>query len=178
MLHGSPTSGLSELHPKEKNYNQPDEFSNRTGIYAASDGIWPIMYALKGTKIRQMSDMGLRLRQNGQWSEMLYFFSVSPRTSAETDGRDLLTPGCVYVLEREGFELSPEYDHPGLGHVQEAHWINPNPVTPLFAVPVAPNAFPLPVRLHDADVVDARCAADPWGFPWLDDQEAPELRVD
>lgn len=171
LLHGSPAAGLSELRPKEKDYRQPDDFSNRTGIYAASDGLWPIMYALKGSKVRQMSDMGLRLKQGGQWTEMLYVLSIAPKDSAKVDARALLTSGYVYVLEREGFELSPEYDHPGLGYVQEAHWVNPNLVRPLFAIPVSPDDFPLPVRLHDADRVGARCAIDPWGFPWLSEDE-------
>ncbi|GGM12834.1 hypothetical protein [Deinococcus aerophilus] len=85
------------------------------------------------------------------------------------NGRDLLAPGYVYVLPGTGFEQMPPYDWPGLGTVLEPHWVNPHPVSPLLCVPVTPDDFPLPVRTHDAARVDARAAADPWGFPWLEE---------
>lgn len=177
LLHGSPQGGLHELRPGDKAYGQPDEFSNIRGVYAASDGLWALMYALHGPNIQSKSDMGLRLRlPHGQWSEMRYFLSVAPRDKEVQDPRALLAPGFVYVLERQGFAPSPPYEHPGLGFVQEAHWVNPGSVRPLLVVPVSPADFVLPIRLHDADVVAARAKADPWGFPWLDSCSPPERR--
>ncbi|QII21699.1 hypothetical protein [Deinococcus wulumuqiensis] len=167
LLHGSPVNDLKELHPADKAYRQPDEFSNTIGVYAASDGIWAMMYALRNPQTTQMSDMCLRLREEGQWSEMLYFMSLAPRQGQVNRAEELLTRGSVYVLSREGFQSSPPYHHSGLGEVQESHWVSPSPVRPLFTVPVQPADFPLPVRLHDRATVDARCRADPWGFPWL-----------
>ncbi len=168
LLHGSQKGGLTVLIGQPKRYHQPDEFSNTIGVYAASDGLWAMMYALRGPAVRQQNDMALRVRREGQWSEMRYFLSVAPRVPGVTDGRDLLAPGFVYVLDGTGFSPSPPYQHGGLGCVQEAHWVNPNPVTPLLCVPVTPADFPLPVRLHDAARVDALSASDPWGFPWLE----------
>ncbi|MFC4455124.1 hypothetical protein [Deinococcus sonorensis] len=169
LLHGSPTAGLHELRPRDVEYNQPDEFSNTRGVYAASDGIWAMMYALKSPRVHGQSDMGLRVRlPDGRWSDMHYFLSVAPHEPDTSTGRDLLGPGVVYVVSREGFTPSPPYDHPGLGFVQEAHWVNPGAVIPVLAVPVVPDDFPLPVYVHDADVVMARSSSDPWGFPWLD----------
>lgn len=166
LLHGSPIADLPELIPQHRNYAQPDDFSNTHGVYAASDGLWAMMYALTppGT---QRSDMALRLRQpDGSWSSTRYFSSLGG--PAETDGRALLRPGVVYVLNREGFTRSPAYDHPGLGFVQEGHWVRPTPVEPVMTVPVLPDDFPLPIRVHDAAEVRRRAQADPWGFPWLE----------
>ena len=168
LLHGSPVGGLSELKPLAATHLSPDDFSNLPGVYATSDGLWPLMYALRGPGMANKSDMALQLRlPDGSWSETRYFLSLAARESGVTDARSLLAPGFVYVLAREGFEQSPAHEHPGLGYVQETHWASLEPVRPLLIVPVTPDDFPLPVRLHDAQDVRARSEADPWGFPWL-----------
>ncbi|QFP75053.1 hypothetical protein [Deinococcus sp. AJ005] len=167
LLHGSQSGELTELVGAQKEYGQADEFSNTIGVYAASDGLWAMMYALRGPEVAQQSDMALQVLERGQWSTMRYFMSVAPRTPGGQDARALLASGFVYVLPRAGFAQSPPYDHDGLGHVQEAHWVNPHPVTPLLHIPVTPDDLPLPVCLHDAEQVKTRSKADPWGFPWL-----------
>ena len=170
LLHGSQTGGLTELLPGREGYGQPDEFSNTQAVYAASDGLWAMMYALRGPRVCQQSDMGLQLRQqDGTWSAIRYFLSLATRDGHVTDARSLLAPGFVYVLSRDGFHASPPYLHGGLGKVQEAHWVSRTPALPVMSVPVSPGDFPLAVRLHDADTVKARSQSDPWGFPWLDD---------
>lgn len=168
LLHGSQTGGLTELVGAHRDYAQPDEFSNTIGVYAASDGLWAMMYALRGPRVAQQSDMALQMRQGGGWSQTRYFLSVAPRTPGATDARELLSPGFVYVLSSGGFTRSPPYEHGGLGYVQEAHWVNPDPVAPLMCLPVTPGDFPLPVRLHDAERVRRLSRRDPWGFPWLE----------
>ena len=62
----------------------------------------------------------------------------------------------------------PPYLWPDVGEVREPQWLSSNPVNPVLRVPMLPADFPLPVRTHHADTIDARCEADPWGFPWLD----------
>ncbi len=173
LLHGSRSGGLTELRPGRDGYGQPDDFSNTQGVYAASDGLWAMMYALRGPRVCQQSDMGLRLRQpGGTWSETRYFYSLATQDACVTDARSLLAPGFVYVLGREGFHASAPYVHGGLGEVQEAHWVSRTPALPVMSVPVSPDDFPLPVRLHDADVVKGRSQRAPWGFPWLDNRRA------
>ncbi|WP_232337348.1 hypothetical protein [Deinococcus arboris] len=138
-------------------------------MFAASDGLWAMMYALRDpVQVRRMLNVALRLEHGGEWSTPHYFLSLAPCDPVVTSGRALLSPGTVYVLPSAGFEQMPPYDWPGLGRVQEPHWVSPQPVTPLLAVPVQPSDFPLPVRTHDAAQVDALCGQDPWGFPWLD----------
>ncbi|GGR86836.1 hypothetical protein [Deinococcus sedimenti] len=170
LFHGSPQPGLTEFEPRTPHDRSADEFSKRNGVFATSDALWALMYALRDRRrVRGMLNAALQVEEAGGWSDVRYFLSLAPQPDATvTRGEDLLTPGVVYVLPPDGFDLMPPYDWPGLGRVREPHLICPHPVRPLLAVPVTPGDFPLPVRLHDAATVNARCAADPWGFPWLD----------
>lgn len=167
LLHGSSVKDLSELRPQTKDYQQADEFSNTYGVYAASDGIWPMMYALRGPKARGQLDMCLQLKTPQGWSEKVYFYSLG-RQDFITPVTDLMSSGFIYVLDRTGFLASPPYQHGSLGLIQEAHWVNPKPVQTLMCIPVQPNDFPLSVHLHQADEVKHRSNINPWGFPWLD----------
>ncbi len=169
MLHGSSRSDLTTFEPRTPNDRSPDDFSKQTAVFAASDGIWALMYALSDReRVMGMLNMALQLREAGSWSGMRYYLSLAPRDPAVTEGRALLRSGSVYVLPRDGFEQMPSYPWPGLGTVLEPHWVNPGPVSSLLRVPVAPEDFPLPVGVHDAKIVNERAADDPWGFPWLE----------
>lgn len=173
LLHGSPQSGIPEFEVRQAVDLSPDGFSNRAGVYATSDGLWALMYALRDrSRVARMVNMTLQVREEGGWSASRSFLSLAPRGPAVTDGRSLLSPGAVYVLPPQGFESMPPYEWPGLGTVREPQWVSPVPVRPLFQVAVTPDDFPLPVRTHDAARVDALCAADPWGFPWLEEGAA------
>ncbi|WP_345466213.1 hypothetical protein [Deinococcus carri] len=174
LLHGSARGDLTEFEPRKPHDLSPDDFSKRTGVFAASSGLWAMMYALcDRPRVRRMLNMALQVQEpGGGWSPLRYFLSLAPRDPAITEGRALLAPGCVYVLPPDGFEQMPPYAWPGLGAVREAHWVNPNPVHPVLRVPVMPADFPLPVRMHDAARVDALAQNDPWGFPWLEGQGA------
>lgn len=171
LLHGSPRGDLAEFGPRAPHDLSPDEFSKRTGVFAASDGLWALMYALRDrSRVARMLNMALEVRAaEGGWSGRRYFLSLAPRHPAVTDGRALLSPGFVYVLPPAGFEPMPPYTWPGLGTVREPHWVNPRSVRPLLCVPVFPADFPLPVRVHGAARVDALSQRDPWGFPWLEE---------
>lgn len=173
LLHGSPRGNLSEFEPRTPHDLSADAFSKRTGVFAASDGLWAMMYALRDcSRAARMLNMALQVREADGWTSMRYFLSLAPRKGTVKDGRSLLAPGFVYVLPPDGFEPMPPYEWPGLGAVREPHWVSPHPVQPVLCVPVTPADFPLPVRTHDAAQVDARCAAGPWGFPWLEEWEA------
>ncbi|WP_135230310.1 hypothetical protein [Deinococcus fonticola] len=167
LLHGSKRDDITLFEPRPPHDLSPDAFSKRTGVFAASDGLWAMMYALRGPQVKRMLNMALQSCTGFGFGEMKYFLSLAPRWGTVSDGRTLLTPGFVYVLPPDGFIQMPAYDWPGLGTVQEPHWVNPNPVEPLMCLPVKPQDFPLPVRVHHAGRGDALCASDPWGFPWL-----------
>jgi hypothetical protein len=174
LLHGSPRADIQTFEARTPHDLGDDPFSKRTGVFASSDGLWAIMYALRDKdEIKRMLNTAVQRREpNGQWSTMLYFLSLAPHDrdgeAQPTDGRALLRPGSVYVLPPGGFEQIPPYVWPGVGEVQEPQWVNPNPVCPVLRVPMSPTDFPLPVQTHHADTIDARCEADPRGFPWLD----------
>ena len=167
LLHGSKRADIALFEPRTPHDLSADEFSKRTGVFAASDGLWAMMYALRGPQVKRMVNTALQYCTGFGFGEMKYFLSLAPKSGPVSDGRTLMTPGFVYVLPPDGFEQMPAYDWPGLGTVLEPQWVNPNPVRPLLCVAVTPDDFPFPVRVHDAERVDARCRLDPWGFPWL-----------
>lgn len=173
LMHGSKRDDITLFEPRTPHDLGPDEFSKRTGVFAASDGLWPMMFALKDrTRSKRILSSAIQVREKGRWSPMKYFLSFGPIDPQETNGRALLSAGFVYVLHGKGFEQTPVYEWPGLGEVLEAQWVNPDPVVPLLCIPVSPDDFPLPVRVHDAEAVRARAKLDPWGFPWLCENEA------
>lgn len=169
LLHGSEHSGITCFEPRTPIDLSPDTFSKRTAVFASSDGVWALMYALRNrAQTKRILNMALQVREDDGWSQMRYFLSFAPRDPNVTEGRKLLQNGYVYVLPRDRFEQMPIYNWPGLGNILEPHWANPQSVRPVMCVPVSPRDFPLPVRIHDAAQVDTLSQTDPWGFPWLE----------
>ncbi|OLV18092.1 hypothetical protein [Deinococcus marmoris] len=106
-LHGSQQGGISSFEPRTPSDRSPDDFSKRTGVYAASVGLWAMMYALKGSRVRRILNMALQLADGPGWTPMRYFLSFASDSPTPEHGRDLLSPGFVYVLPRDGFEQMP-----------------------------------------------------------------------
>lgn len=167
LLHGSPLSNIHLFEPCTPHDLSGDEFSSRTGVFATSDALWALMYALRGSAVTRMVNMAAQF--GGE--PMVYFLSLATDDPQVKEARELLASGFVYVLPHADFEKMPAYDWPSYGQTQEPQWLCPHEVTPLGCLAVGPKDFPLPVRLHDRATVDARCQADPWGFPWLDAEE-------
>jgi hypothetical protein len=114
-------------------------------------------------------DMCLRFRTPEGWSSPCCYYALGAAAGCDCQPEDLMAPGWVYVVEREGFEPSPPNDHPLFGTVQELHWVLPASAIPAMHVAVAPEDFPLPVEVYDVAETRARSASDPWGFPWRAD---------
>lgn len=170
LLHSSNHAGITCFEPRTPHDLSPDEFSKRTSVFASSDAVWAVMYAVKDrTRVKRMLNMAVQVQHEAGWSSMRYFLSLAPHDPAVTCGKELLCRGSVYVLPNAGFELMPPYDWPGLGWVQEPQWACAQLVTPLLRVDVAPGDLPVPVRVHDAARVDALCVSEPWSFPWLEE---------
>ena len=169
LLHGSGDGQIAEFEPRKS--DDIDEFGNRCAVYAASDGIWPIYYAILDRQRRSMSLINGCFRvddANGGLSEPFYYFSISADALRHQPWRN----GWIYLLSRETFEQQ----HPlraGDMDFHVAQWASLAPVRPLARMTVAPVDFPFleQIRGHDDTLVWKHAAADPAGFPWLDETE-------
>ena len=164
LLHGSGSPHITEFEPRQS--NDIGEFGNRTAVYAASDGLWAMYFALVD-RIQGSSLVNGTLHAmtaDGRRAGEYYFFSVDTGTL----GPEVWRPGYVYVLPRTGFESEPEDDAYGL-RMSPTQWACTIAVTPLARVEVAPTDFPLleQVRHHDQATVMQRASTRPEDFPWL-----------
>jgi hypothetical protein len=166
LLHGSGDPAIEEFEPRKS--NDSDEFGNRTAVYAASDGIWPIYFALVNRQIvKSLVNACFRVvPPAGEPGDPYYFFSINAEAMAGPTWRN----GTIYILPRAGFEHQPREQSRGR-EVDIAQWASLVPVRPLARLAVTPKDFPFlqQVRAHDMAVVSARSQQDPDGFPWLDE---------
>jgi hypothetical protein len=168
LLHGSSNPNITLFEPRTPNAKDDDEFSQQTAVFAASEGIWPMVYAILDREHFRPRFMNgaLRFELPSGLSDVRYFFSVTRDVLEKNPWRE----GVMYLLPKDGFILQPP--HP-LGDfiIHELHWANLNAVKPLAKTKVSPEDFPFlnQVRGHDNDVVQARAKADPRAFPWLVD---------
>ena len=167
MLHGSAHPAIDVFTPCSPNDRSPDAFSKQRAVFATTDGIWAIFYAILARGGAPFSFLNAALQfgdGDGRWSPMHYYFSLSHGAPAEP-----WRPGVVYVLPAEGFEQQPP-DRIGDRPVLEPHFARRTPVRPLAKVRVRPEDFPFLDRVarHDRARVDARSVAEPFGFPWLE----------
>ncbi|MEV4577127.1 hypothetical protein AB0K16_28185 [Nonomuraea jabiensis] len=156
VLHGSNNPSIERFDPR-RSYDS-DAFGNRTAVYAASDGIWPMFYAILNrdrpvSMVNSCSDVA---------GETYYYFSISRPALDLGPWQE----GTVYLLPAEGFEHQPP-----IGGVRQRQVAKLAPARPVAKIRVAPEEFPFlsDVRGHDDVTVQARSAADPEGFPWIDD---------
>jgi hypothetical protein len=166
VLHGSPNPNIALFEPRKS--DDVNEFGARTAIYAASDGLWPMYFAILDRAGFPMSlnNSATRLQEaNGTPGEPFYFFSISDHALAQRPFRR----GTVYLLPRETFEHQAPLSLRGQTIVT-AQWAGPVPVRPLAKLSVGPEDFPLleQIRGHDDDVMMRRAREDPDGFPWVD----------
>jgi hypothetical protein len=169
VLHGSSEPEISEFQPR-----QPvdiDEFSRQDAVYAASDGVWPIYFAIVDrTRVGSLLNACFTILDRGDGDgddqPTYYFFSIEQAALGSQPWR----AGTVYVLPRESFVPQPPVRIGG--HlVQMQQWASAETVRPLARLPVAAADFPLldSVLPHDPALVRQRSARDPDGFPWLDE---------
>ena len=168
LLHGSGSADIEEFEPRQA--DDVGEFGARLAVYAASDGLWPMYFAVADrTVVRSLVNAALHVvDDDGRRTGSYYYFSVNRDALAVGAWR----PGSVYVLPRETFEAQPEEVSEGL-RLASTQWASAVPVRPLARVDVRPEDFPLldEVHGHDQALVAARARADPDDFPWLDPEE-------
>jgi hypothetical protein len=166
VLHGSGRPDIREFEPRQS--DDIKAFGNRRAVYAASDGIWPLYFAVMGRDGGVTSLVNACVRvvgADGSRSGPLYYFSINADALARRPWRR----GTVYLLPRHTFEQEAPVPARG-AQLESAQWASLVPVRPLAQLPVEPGDFPFLGQLHghDAQVVQERAARDPDGFPWLD----------
>ena len=167
VLHGSGQLGLEELKPRHP--NDFAAFGNQCAIYAASDGLWPIYFAILDRERHPMSINNSCFRiatSTGELGEPFYFFSITASALRQKPWRS----GTVYILPRAPFEPQPPLRLPD-ADVYIQQWACTISVRPLAWLSVTPEDFPFlkQIRGHDDDIQQQRAERNPDGFPWLDD---------
>ena len=167
VLHGSANPNLSELEPRQT--NDVSEFGNRCAIYAASDGIWPLYFAILDREQYPMSLSNACFRvitPSGTRSEPYYFFSISQTALQHQPWQT----GTVYILPSTSFEQQAPFISAD-AEIQVMQCASTEAVKPLAKLTVAPDDFPFlsQIRGHDDTVQWQRARADPNGFPWIED---------
>lgn len=155
MAHGTSDPDIQEFVPRQA--HDIFEFGAQKAVYAASDGLWAMFYAV----VDRRRGLGMH---NACFSfvdegEPYYFFSLTQR---------LFSPGYVYLLPGKTFVQDPESELHGR-KIAVAQWASLAPVRPVAKVRVEPEHFPFldEIRLHDGAQLAERIAADPGGFPWV-----------
>ncbi len=166
VLHGSPNPAIEEFEPRKS--NDTEEFGNRCGVYAASDGIWPIYFAIVDRKrhVTSLLNACFRVVESSCLSDPYYFFSINADALPLNPWRN----GTIYVLPPSSFEQQPPKPSRGVT-VQVQQWMSEVGVKPLAKLSITPDDFPFlsQIRAHDLATLSERAQRDPGGFPWLDE---------
>jgi hypothetical protein len=167
VLHGSQNLEIDNVEPRQA--HDIRTFSNQHAIYATTDGIWVIYFAiLDRKKYPQItlfnSCLQARISPN-KFSEPLYFFSITHSVLLKKPW----CPGAVYILPRRSFiQEAPQL-------VQGAeiifpHWIGSRAEQPVAKLMVGAEDFPFlnQIHGHNDEKLAELASADPNGFPWAD----------
>jgi hypothetical protein len=164
VLHGSQNLSIEEVEPRQANDKRT--FSNQHAIYATTDGIWVIYFAiLNRKKYPKMSLFNSCLQARvtaGQLSEPLYFFSITQSVLIKKPWCE----GAIYILPRKKFEQEAPQQIMGV-EVIFPHWISSSSVKPVAKVKAGPKDFPFLEQIHghnDEKLVEL-FASNPGVFP-------------
>ena len=135
VFHGSPRSDLTELST-ERQSSDATEWGNQQAVYASSDPVWAIYFAVLR---RDNGWQGTRNGSLGLRGKRFYFFAHN-RGSASVER---FGPGSLYLLAPESFEAAPLLG----GVVDSAHLVSRVPVKPLARIDVGPEDFPFRDRI-------------------------------
>jgi hypothetical protein len=164
VLHGSQNLDIDEVEPRQA--VDVKAFSNQQAIYATTDGIFVIYFAIIDRKQFPLSlfNSCFQVRMSpDQLSDPFYFFSISHPALLQKPW----CPGAIYILPRQDFEQEPA-QMVGGAEILLPHWVSARPACPVAKLLVLPQDFPFLAQVHghnDARLVELT-AADPGGFPW------------
>jgi hypothetical protein len=104
VVHGSGNPGITRFEPR-----QPIDatvFGNQNAVYAASDGLWPMYFAILDRDRYPMwliNGSGRLVGADGKPHDPFYFFSISEGPLAQNPWRR----GMIYFLPRDTFRQQP-----------------------------------------------------------------------
>jgi hypothetical protein len=148
VLHGSGTGDIAEFEPRQS--NDIEEFGNRRAVYAASDGLWAMYFAIidRDRYVTSLYNGCCRLgpAPDGPFGEPRYFVSVNEDALDHVPWR----AGTVYLLPSDGFAEQPPMQL-GDEWVRTQQVARATPVRPAARLSVEPADFPLlaSIRGHD-----------------------------
>lgn len=165
-MHGSGDSNIGLFEPRQS--NDLNEFGNQKAVYAASDGLWALFFAIVDRqRVPSITNACIHLTdKKGIRYGPYYVFSVSQSALPKQPWRS----GTVYLLPRRTFAAQPPMAF-GSRHVHVAQLASLVPVRPLAKLPVAPTDFPFlgEVRGHDDERLQEYAMALQTGAPWPQD---------
>jgi hypothetical protein len=165
VLHGSQHQDIDEVEPRKA--LDVKAFSNQDAIYATTDGIWVMYFAIVDRRRFDhisLFNSCLNVRMSAdQVGGPFYFFSITHTALVQNPWCD----GVIYILPRETFTQEPEQFMMGAAIIFP-HWISSQPARPAARLRVTPRDFPFLAQIHghDDEKLAQLAAADPNGFPW------------
>ena len=166
-LHGSGNPEIALFEPRQS--NDLHEFGNQKAVYAASDGLWAMFFAIVDRdRVNSITNACVRLAdENGTLHGPYYVFSVS---QSALPGQPWRT-GTVYLLPRNTFTLQPPITF-GSNQVHIAQLASLVHIEPLAKLTVTPADFPflMQIRGHDDQRLQEYATALQTGAPWPGDR--------
>lgn len=165
-LHGSGDPTIALFEPRQS--SDLNEFGNQKAIYAASDGLWAMLFAIVDREgVMSITNACVRLGDDaGVLHGPYYVFPVSQSALPDQPWRT----GTVYLLPRSTFMTQPPMAF-GTYQVHIAQLASFEPVRPLAKLTVTPEDFPflMQIRGHDDQRLQDYATALQTGAPWPED---------
>jgi hypothetical protein len=165
-MHGSGNPNIAVFEPRQS--NDLNEFGNQKAIYASSDGLWAMFFAVVDRdRVGSITNACVRLAdETGTFQGPYYVFSVSQSALPNQPWRS----GTVYLLPRSTFITQPPMAF-GSYQVHFAQLASFESVPPLAKLTITPEDFPflLQIRGHDDERLQEYATALQTGSPWPQD---------
>jgi len=165
-MHGSGNPGITLFEPRQS--SDLNEFGNQKAVYAASDGLWSMFFAIVDReRVQSITNACVRLAdETGTFHGPYYVFSISQSALPSQPWRS----GTVYLLPRKTFTVQPPIPF-GSYQVHIAQLASFESVKPLAKLTVTPEDFPFlrQIRGHDDQRLQEYATALQTGAPWPSD---------
>ena len=165
-LHGSGDPNIALFEPRQS--NDLNEFGNQKAIYAASDGLWAMFFAIVDRdRVSSITNACVRVADEmGILHGPYYVFSVSQSALPSQPWRT----GMLYLLPRSTFTTQPPMEL-GSYQVHIAQLASFAPVQPLAKLTITPEDFPFltQIRGHDDQRLQEYATALQTGATWPED---------